>query len=38
MVDVGSKAATRRVAVATGRIQMLPSTLALIAVGYSSKG
>ena len=38
MVDVGSKAATRRVAVATGRIQMLPSTLALIQSGTAQKG
>ncbi|HCL86825.1 MAG TPA: cyclic pyranopterin monophosphate synthase MoaC, partial [Comamonadaceae bacterium] len=29
MVDVGAKAATRRVAIATGRIQMQPATLAL---------
>ena len=33
MVDVGSKALTRRVAVASGRIDMLPGTLALIASG-----
>ena len=26
MVDVGGKASTRRVAVATGRIEMLPTT------------
>ena len=38
MVDVGSKAATRRVAVATGRIQMLPLTLALIQSGTAKKG
>ena len=33
MVDVGDKPATRRVAVATGRIEMLPATLALIESG-----
>jgi cyclic pyranopterin phosphate synthase len=38
MVDVGAKAATHRVAVATGRIQMLPSTLALIQSGTVKKG
>lgn len=38
MVDVGAKAVTRRVAVATGRIQMLPSTLALIQSGTAKKG
>ena len=38
MVDVGSKASTRRVAVATGRIEMLPATLALIASGTAKKG
>jgi len=30
MVDVGNKAETKRVARATGRITMLPATLALI--------
>ena len=29
MVDVGGKSSTRRIAVATGRIEMLPATLAL---------
>ena len=38
MVDVGAKTATRRVAVATGRIEMLPATLALIASGTAKKG
>ncbi|WP_291934912.1 cyclic pyranopterin monophosphate synthase MoaC [Limnohabitans sp.] len=38
MVDVGGKASTRRVAVATGRIEMLPATLALIASGTAKKG
>ena len=37
MVDVGAKASTHRVAVATGRIQMLPSTLALIQSGTVKK-
>ena len=38
MVDVGAKAATHRVAVATGRIQMLPSTLELVQAGTAKKG
>ena len=38
MVDVGAKASTHRVAVATGRIQMLASTLALIESGTAKKG
>jgi cyclic pyranopterin phosphate synthase len=38
MVDVGAKASTHRVAVATGRIQMLASTLALIQSGTAKKG
>ena len=38
MVDVGAKAVTHRVAVATGRIHMLPSTLALIQSGTVKKG
>ena len=38
MVDVGDKASTRRVAVASGRIEMLPSTLALIESGTARKG
>ena len=38
MVDVGAKASTRRVAVAAGRITMLPATLALIQAGSAKKG
>jgi cyclic pyranopterin phosphate synthase len=38
MVDVADKAHTRRVGVATGRIQMLPATLALIESGTAKKG
>ncbi len=38
MVDVGEKADTHRVARATGRIVMLPTTLALIAQGGAKKG
>jgi cyclic pyranopterin monophosphate synthase len=38
MVDVACKAATHRVAVASGRIDMLPSTLALIESGTAKKG
>ena len=38
MVDVGGKDMTRRVAIATGRITMLPATLALIASGTAKKG
>ena len=38
MVDVGGKSSTRRVAVATGRISMLPDTLALIRSGSAKKG
>ena len=38
MVDVSAKAATHRVAVATGRIQMLPATLALVQAGTAKKG
>ena len=38
MVDVGGKAATRRVAVASGRIVMLPATLDIIRRGSASKG
>jgi cyclic pyranopterin phosphate synthase len=38
MVDVGAKAAAHRVAIATGRIQMLPSTLALVQAGTAKKG
>ncbi len=38
MVDVAGKAATHRVAVARGRIEMLPATLALIQSGSAKKG
>lgn len=38
MVDVGDKPATHRVAVAEGRITMLPETLALILEGGHKKG
>jgi cyclic pyranopterin monophosphate synthase len=38
MVDVGGKASTRRVAIASGRITMLPATLALIRQGNAIKG
>ena len=38
MVDVGPKAATRRVAIAQGFITMRPQTLALIASGSAAKG
>lgn len=38
MVDVGAKPNTRRIAVACGRIEMLPETLALIEAGAAKKG
>jgi cyclic pyranopterin phosphate synthase len=38
MVDVGSKEATHRVAVASGRVSMEPSTVALIRDGRAAKG
>ncbi len=38
MVDVGDKAATRRIARAGGRIVMAPATLSLIASGTAKKG
>jgi cyclic pyranopterin monophosphate synthase len=38
MVDVGSKAETRRVARAAGTIRMEPATLALIESGSAAKG
>jgi len=38
MVDVAAKAATHRVAIASGRIEMLPQTLALIESGSAKKG
>ena len=38
MVDVGAKLSTHRVAVAQGRIAMLPATLALVTAGTAKKG
>lgn len=38
MVDVGNKAETHRIAVATGKISMLPTTLKLIMQGNAKKG
>ncbi len=38
MVDVGAKSVTARLAVASGRIVMLPETLTLIAQGNHKKG
>ncbi len=38
MVDVGEKAPTHRVAVASGRIRMRPATLRLVAAGRAKKG
>jgi cyclic pyranopterin monophosphate synthase len=38
MVDVGDKALTKRIAVATGSITMLPATLQLITQGEAKKG
>ncbi len=38
MVDVGGKPATHRLALAGGRIEMQPATLALIASGSARKG
>ena len=38
MVNVGDKAMTRRVAVATGRIAMLPATFTLVRDGTAKKG
>jgi cyclic pyranopterin phosphate synthase len=38
MVDVAGKAATHRVAVASGRIRMQPATLALVESGTARKG
>ena len=38
MVDVAGKASTQRRAVASGRIHMLPATLALIESGNAKKG
>lgn len=38
MVDVGDKAHTHRIAVARGRIRMLPATLDLVRSGTTKKG
>ena len=38
MVDVAAKAATHRIAVASGRIEMLSNTLSLIQSGSAKKG
>ena len=38
MVDVGAKASTHRVAIASGRIRMQPATLRLIRRGRAKKG
>ncbi len=38
MVDVAGKASTHRIAVAAGRINMLPATLTIIQAGTAKKG
>jgi len=38
MVDVADKPSTRRIATASGRIEMLPATLAIIESGSARKG
>lgn len=38
MVDVGAKTSTSRIAIATGKITMLPNTLDLIIAGNHKKG
>jgi cyclic pyranopterin phosphate synthase len=38
MVDVAAKAATHRVAIAQGQIQMLPATLQQVLQGHAKKG
>ena len=38
MVDVAAKAATHRIAIAAGRIVMMPATLAIILAGHAKKG
>jgi cyclic pyranopterin phosphate synthase len=38
MVDVSDKAVTHRIAVARGRVKMLPATLAMITGGNNKKG
>ena len=38
MVDVGAKAETHRIAVASGEIRMLPATLQMVLAGTAKKG
>lgn len=38
MVDIATKPATHRIAMASGRIVMQPATLAMVAAGNASKG
>jgi cyclic pyranopterin phosphate synthase len=38
MVDVAAKASTHRIGVASGRIEMLPATLAIVQQGTAQKG
>lgn len=38
MVDIGAKQDTKRIAIATGTIRMLPATLALVTSGNAKKG
>ena len=38
MVDVGSKISSHRIAIARGRIDMLPATLAMVEAGNAKKG
>ena len=38
MVDVAAKASTHRIGVASGRIEMLPATLAIVQQGTAKKG
>ena len=38
MVDVGAKISSHRIAVARGRIDMLPATLAMVEAGNAKKG
>jgi cyclic pyranopterin phosphate synthase len=38
MVNVGDKAATHRIAIATGKISMLPETLEMVEAGTHKKG
>jgi len=38
MVNVGDKAATHRIAIATGKISMLPETLEIVEAGTHKKG